>query len=310
MSSGLSTLIPQGKEITYYSQNYSSWMAGLITTTQFNRFFQSALFLFPVIIFFLNLLTCAIVRLAKRLKSKAKKRFGPDIIHIGLLLLMIGGLLSPYGRNEQMVSLSEGESTLLPGGYKLVLNSFKFLKYGDGRPKDWLSNVDVFKNGTKIKSHTIEVNKPLRIGKVKVYQNSYNQDVSATVSTLFGETFEIRPGDYYTARNAIIIFRDIEVNLNDDEVAEKNDIRTDSGVAVFEELSTSGQDSGHSVTAVHRLSVSEEIDGFTMEKFSIASQTGLQIVEDPSTIPVIISLILIGLGLSLTFIQKMGDKNI
>lgn len=326
VTSALSTLVPQGKEIAFYYQNYSSWMANLIIKAHFNRFFQSVFFIFPVIIFFLNLLTCAVVRLVKRLKNRAKKRFGPDIIHIGLLILIIGGILGSFGRQENMVFLGEGDSAQLPGGYTIQLKSFKFLKYEDGRPKDWLSDVDVLKDGVVIKSHIIEVNKPLKLGKIKVFQNSYNTDSTATVSDRSGKTIEIRPGDYYMARDAVIVFRGIELNptsggkdrdpshsdTEENGVApsENGVAPSEHGVAVFEELSTGNEDAGHSIKAVYRLSISEEIDGFTMEKFSVLNQTGLQVVKDPSIALVLIALILVGSGLSLTFIQKFMAKNI
>ncbi len=322
VTSALSTLVPQGEKIAFYYQNYSSWMADLITKTQFNRFFQSVFFVFPVILFFLNLLTCAAVRLVKRLKSRAKKSFGPDIIHIGLLILIIGGILGSFGRHENMIFLGEGDSARLPGGYVILLKSFKFLKYDDGRPKDWLSNVDVLKNGIVVKSHTIEVNKPLKVGKLKVFQNSYKTDSSAIVSDRSGQTVEIKPGDYYMARNAVIVFRGIETNPDyegngDGDPSRSKADRVENGlaplndeVAVFEELSADSEGGGHSVKAVYRLAISEEIDGFTMKNYSVQNQTGLQVVQDPSIVLVITALILIGSGLSLTFIQKFMDKNI
>ncbi|KKK64896.1 hypothetical protein LCGC14_2979580, partial [marine sediment metagenome] len=83
-----------------------------------------------------------------------------------------------------------------------------------------------------------------------------------------------------------------------------------AGFAVFEELVGMGQEEGHSVAAVHRVAVYDVLDGFKIEKVCIISETGLQIVKDPTTTPVMIAMILIGLGISLTFIQKLGDKNL
>ncbi len=38
--------------------------------------------------------------------------------------------------------------------------------------------------------------------------------------------------------------------------------------------------------------------------------TGLKAVDDPGVVPVIIAFILIGLGLALTFTQKLGDNKL
>jgi cytochrome c biogenesis protein len=311
VSSGLSTLVPQGREIAFYYHEYSPAMAWLITTTQFYKFFSSIPFVLPVIVFFLNLLTCAIVRFVKRIKSKARKRFGPDIIHFGILMLMVAVLWSPGGRKEETIFLSEGDTKDLGEGYELVLNRFEFLKYEDGRPKDWYSYVEVVKDGDVIKTHKIEVNKPLKFGKLKIFQSSYNQDMVATVSNETGETFEVRPGDYYTARDAIIVFRGVVIGDSAESGISTGCSPPEAGgLAVFEELVGMGQEGGHSVAAVHRVGVSEVIDFFKIEKVCMTSETGLQVVKDPTTLPVIIALTLIGLGVSLTFIQKLGDQNI
>jgi hypothetical protein len=62
--------------------------------------------------------------------------------------------------------------------------------------------------------------------------------------------------------------------------------------------------------AVHRVGIDEKIGTFTIEKLCISSSTGLQVTKDSSVAPIIISLALIGMGLSLTFAQKMGDQNL
>ncbi len=309
ITSALSTLIPQNKETSFYYQNYSKSLAWLITSTHFYRFFRSVLFLFPAAIFSLSLLICTIDRLFKRLKSGARKRFGPDIIHIGVLLLIFGGIIGFYGRKEALHYLGEGDSVQLTEGYVLFLKSFEYQKYEDGRPKDWLSEVDVKKNGNLIKSFTIEVNKPLKIGRLKVFQSSYAQDYTADISDLTGDIYTLRPGDYYISEDSIIVFRGIETG-SENEWDANNSCCPTFGFAIFEELSGSTEGSGHAVKAVHRIAVSEKIDDYTVEKLCIWNLTGLQIVEDRSFLPVIISLSLIGFSVSLTFIQKMGDKNL
>ncbi len=310
ITSALSTLIPQSKEISFYYKTYAPVIAWLIDSTHFYRFFKSVWFLLPIIIFFINLLVCAVDRFVRRLRSRAKKRFGPDIIHIGILLLMLGGLIrGVYGRTENTVYLSEGNSTQLPGGYVLFLESFEFLKYEDGRPKDWYSRVAVTKDNEPVTSFTLEVNRPLKIGRLKVYQSSYSQDYSADILDFTGDRITIRPGDYYVSGDSIVIFRGVEAEPGTG-MAENDSCCPTSGYAVFEELDLPTEGKGHKLKAIHRVAVSEQIDDFTIERLCIWNQTGLQVVEDRSTIPVLISMILIGFGVSLTFIQKLGGKNV
>ena len=150
VASALSTLVPQGKDPAYYRMHYSPAIERLLETTSFHRFFRSLLFLVPLFVFSVNLLSCTVERLAKRLKNRMKKRFGPDIIHVGILVLMVGGLIRVYGRTETTVYLGEGETARLSNGYGILLNSFEYLKYEDGRPKDWYSRVTVLRNDSPV----------------------------------------------------------------------------------------------------------------------------------------------------------------
>jgi hypothetical protein len=309
ITSALSTFIPQGEEPSYYYLKYSKSIAWLVTSTQFYKFFRSTLFLFPAAVFTLSLFICTVDRVYKRLKRGTAKRFGPDIIHLGVLLLIIGGIIGYYGRKEVFQYLAAGDSVQLPGGYSLYLKSYEFQKYEDGRPKDWLSQVDIIKNDHIIGSSTIEVNKPLKIGHLKIFQSSYSQEYTADLSDASGEVYTIAPGDYYIFGESIVVFRGIETQ-SENEFFTDNDCSSVSGYAVFKELSGGTKGSGYTVKGVYKVAVSEQIDGYTVEKLCIWNKTGLKIVEDRSFIPVLVSLVLIGFGVSLTFIQKLGDNNL
>jgi len=77
---------------------------------------------------------------------------------------------------------------------------------------------------------------------------------------------------------------------------------------VFEELAGPTGGNGHGLKAVHKVAISEKIDEFTVEKVCTWNRTGLQIVEDRSVSTVIVAFILIGMGVSLTFIQKIREN--
>ncbi len=139
----LATVVPQGK----FSGTY----------------FGSALFLVPLVLFFLNLGACTVDRLRRELRKKTRHRHGPDILHVGLLVLILGGFLTAAARKEGMVMLAPGESVDLPGGEILRLVRFEEERYPDGRIKGWTSIVDVEKNGTSIHAgQSVKVNIPLR----------------------------------------------------------------------------------------------------------------------------------------------------
>jgi hypothetical protein len=308
ITSALSTLVPQGKDLDFYRIKYSPVTARLIESTSFHNFFKSPWFLIPLAVFAVTLLTCTVDRLARRLKSGIKKRFGPDIIHIGILVLMVGGLIRVYGRTEKMVYLGEGESTRLADGYEILLTSFEYLQYEDGRPKDWYSRVTVLQNDFPLTTFTIEVNKPLRVGKHKLYQSSYRQDSTADLRDPSGQIITVRAGDYYMRdEGSIIVFRRIEA-VPGSGFFDSDNRCPKEGYAVFEELTGPTGGKGHGLKAVHKVAISDKIDEYTVEKVCAWNLTGLQIVEDRSVSTVIAAFILIGMGVSLTFIQKIGEN--
>ena len=83
----------------------------------------------------------------------------------------------------------------LPGNYLIELESFEFLTYENGRPKDWISTVDAYHEGElAIDSFPIEVNKPLKIGNIEVFQSSYREETRIALSEADGTVHTLTPG--------------------------------------------------------------------------------------------------------------------
>jgi hypothetical protein len=284
----LATLIPQGEDRAYYFHNYPPFLALLITGLRFNTFFKSVLFLIPCTLFFINLGVCAVDRLVGRWRRKARRRYGPDLIHIGLLVLIAGALVSTWGRWEKLYFLGKGDPADLPMGYTVKLLDYRYEQYPDGRPKDWVSTVQVERQGKAVvASYPIEVNRPLRLPRLKLYQTSFKHEDTAMLRDRQGELAAILGGQYFEWQNAILFFAGIE-----------------GGKAVFERWE------GHSRTAVYELGPSQLIGEYTIVELSSRQLTGLKAVRDPGFIPVIVALVLVAAGLALTFLHKKGDKQI
>jgi len=291
----ISTLIPQNREPSFYTETYSTITSWLIQTTGFNSFFRSFIFMVPSVLFFINLSVCTFDRLRVRIKRKAKYRFGPDILHIGLLILIVGGVITFAGRTEAFVRMEEGDSISLTGGYTLTLKTFEFLKYENGRPKDWISTVMLGKDGQIIKdSFAIEVNRPLKAGNKKIYQTSYTINNLLFISDPEGNTYRLNPGQLIPVGEDGMIFKDIITDLS---VPDKSDI-------IFEKWVD------NKIEKLVRLSVSDNIDIYTIMGTEVRMSTGLQIVSDPGYYTVLIGLILLTIGLFLTYYQKLGDDRL
>lgn len=291
----ISTLIPQNEEISFYLETYSRFISWFILTSGFNSFFKSYLFIVPSVLFFINLSVCTFDRLKVRIKRKAKKRFGPDILHIGLLILIVGGMITFIGRTEAFVRMAVGEEVNLTGGYSMTLEKFEYLKYENGRPKDWISTVRLEKNGETIReSFPIEVNNPLKAGNKKVYQNSYSVKNVLFISDPEGSIYQLRPGQIIPVGEDGMVFSDV--------IADPD--RPGNFVAIFNKWV------GHEVKERVTLSVSDKIDIYTITGIDSQMTTGLQIVSDPGYYTVLIGLILLTIGLFLTYYQKLGDDKL
>ncbi len=191
----IATLAPQGGESQACYDRFPRFWAWLVTTTGFGQFSRSALFLVPAGPFFANTAVCAVDRFARRRRSSAPPRFGPDLIHLGIFVLVIGGIVTATARRDGFVYMAEGDEVRIAGEYAMTPRSYRFDKYPDGRPRDWVSTVDVTRGGTPaVTGFAIEVNRPLRLGRLKVFQASFAREARATLADAGGREMTIGTG--------------------------------------------------------------------------------------------------------------------
>ncbi len=100
--------------------------------------------------------------------------FGSDIVHLGLLTILIGGIISGFGGTRRTLTISEGQTLAVEeAGISLRLDKFTTDYYPNGAVKDWKSTLAVIENGQQIRTQTIEVNHPLSYKGFMFYQSSY-----------------------------------------------------------------------------------------------------------------------------------------
>jgi hypothetical protein len=286
----LATLVPQGQEAQVYYNHFPRFWAWLIIATGFQRFSRSALFLVPAALFMANTAVCTVDRFVRRLRISAPRRFGPDLIHIGVLVLVVGGLVTAATRREGFAYLAVGDEVQLTEEYEMTLQAYRFDKYPDGRPRDWVSTVDIARDGTPlIRGFAIEVNRPLHIGGLEVFQTSFGREARATLVDAAGSEIPIRAGRGLRLGQALLILAGVE----------------DSGrTAIFEQWE------GHARKAVVRAAVSGRVGDYVVREIRELDVTGLKVVDDPGFGPVLAALVLISVGLALTFIQKARDERL
>ena len=286
VSGMVATLVPQGEAPASYYSRYPDVLAKIIIASGFSRFFSSLLFLVPVSMFFVNLAACTIHRFAKELRKKDGKRFGPVILHFGLMILVFGAALSFATRREDTVFLSEGERVGLPQGLSLSLLDFSFERYPDGRPKDWTSRVRVEKGEVgEVESFLLRVNRPLKIGSLTVYQSSYGSEQVIRMRDAAGAEHAMRRGEALDSggRRAMFMAYDPE-----------------SGEALL-------RISDEAATTIERLGPGGRAGGFEVLGIDMLETSGLQAVRDFGYPFVLAALLVTGLGIFLTFYRKIGE---
>jgi len=146
--------------------------------------FRSPFFLVPLGLFALNLVSCTAYRLYREISGRQMWHVGPDLVHIALILMIISGLISLFGRWEGQVALSPGEAARLDETHVVVLEEFRIEHYENGAPKEWVSALVVSSKGGETKNAEVRVNHPARVGPYLIYQSSWQESERGAVSVL------------------------------------------------------------------------------------------------------------------------------
>jgi cytochrome c biogenesis protein ResB len=317
----VATLIPQGNDPKFYMMKYGTTVGHWLIRLHLDRIFRSAFFLVPTVLFFFNLLFCTVSRLRSEIKRN-KFSLGPDFIHVGVLLLIIAGMLTLFYRQEGFDDVREGGDLQIGKDITLTLDSFEFHQYPNGAPKDWVSHVTVRKGKKVIKKGSIEVNHPLRIGEYLVYQKTYDRVTRILMKDKEEKVYNLPAKKGFRNGDKFYVFTDViedQIDLTQKKksaVEKKDEVKDENSLPVikkerrelrkvlraeFQEWET------HNYIATHRPMEGEKIgDREVVEIFS-HYRSGLEVVKDVGFFPMLASLILIILGLLMTYISKFRE---
>ncbi len=253
-----------------------------------NRFFTSIAFLAPAAAFFVNLAACSIRRFARELRRPGRRRHGPDLLHLGLMVLMAGAVISYQGKRTGTVNLAPGESATLPDGSTLTVTDFRFDRYADGRPKDWVTTLRITSGGlTVLDGFTLRVNRPLRRSGASYYQSSYGEEWQLGLRVGTDPEVVLHEGEQAKLGGTAVLFMGPE-NV-DGSATGRAVVRVGEGEAATVVHARPGDLLGEAaVTAVRSVLT-----------------TGIQAVVDPGWPVVAAALALVALGTAVTFYQKL-----
>ncbi len=260
-----------------------------IVSSILSTFVHSPLFFIPVVLLAISLGVCGAHRAATRLRARAKPRFGPDLIHLGLFVLICGGLLSALGRQEKLLSMEAGDLARIDASRTIRVLSLDVQRYANGSPREWVSTVSVLRNGSiEVASFPIRVNAPLRLRGTSIYQATWTTEGVLGLRDAEGKEPIATTGQGFRHGDTLWYFARVEPG--------------DAGLsAIFEQWK------GNQKVGERRVTRGGSIGPFTVVSVSSRDMTGLRVVRDPGFPVVIAALAVLAAGLALTFFQRKKD---
>lgn len=102
--------------------------------------------------------------------------FGTIFAHIAFVIILLGVLVTANtGFSDDNVPVAIGDRVDVGHGTGLQVAATRFQDtyYDDGRPKDYVSHLVLYRDGHKVAEHDTRVNSPLRYEGVKFFQASF-----------------------------------------------------------------------------------------------------------------------------------------
>jgi cytochrome c biogenesis protein len=246
--------------------------------------------------------------------------FGSDVVHLGLLVILIGGIISGAAGFGANIKISEGQTVpVLNADFKLRLEKFETEYWPNGSVKDWKSTLTVLENENPILTKAVEVNHPLSYKGFVFYQSTYGWDwenpsleiwAKKNTDPEFSKKVMLSPGE-----KAVLEEENIEISVlsfvPDFILNERNEVTTRSlepnNPAAFIE----GWKDGEKIFSgwifakfpdFARMHSDGETDlKFELKGYEAAQYSGIQMSKDPGVNFIWAGCIILMMGLFLAF---------
>lgn len=196
-AASLGTLIPQGQPPLFYRAHYGEAGGSFILLLSLDHVYRSWWFLTLVSLLGLSLLLCSLRRWKKLTGWKGR---GSVLLHLSLLLILAGAVLSAYLGRTAYVELGVGDKVDLAPygfpGFTLFVRDFRIEYYPTLEPRQYISLLRLETGWGSTKEEEVKVNHPLKFEGLKIYQKSYGWLVKGQVSADTGVSpFELAHGE-------------------------------------------------------------------------------------------------------------------
>lgn len=153
-------LIPQGLPEAEYS---SRW----ILVLGLDRFGRSPVLRILLVLFWTNLAACTLPRLGRTLRSRRFRRIGPDMTHIGLLILLAAAAFGAGGGVTEQAALKPGEGFTL-AERRIFLEEIRRSRRGDSSMLIESVGLRLEEPGSRAEEVDLRVNRPYRFSSYRI----------------------------------------------------------------------------------------------------------------------------------------------
>ncbi|MEG6513875.1 cytochrome c biogenesis protein ResB [Desulforamulus ruminis] len=170
----IGSFISQGQEPAYYVKHQGKFLGSIILMLSLNKVYSSWWFIGLGVFLCINVLFCSVQRMKKMTDYK---QFGSVILHLSILVIFTGSLISGLTGNKSYIELGVGDSVQLADrnfpNIKLKVTDFKIDFYENHEPKQYQSKFSLTTEAGKKVQGQISVNHPFTRDGIKIYQQSY-----------------------------------------------------------------------------------------------------------------------------------------
>jgi len=241
---------------------------------------------------------------------------GAVIVHISILMIIVGGLISSlFGYSGDMIIIEGGSSRevfldrkhMVVLDFSVELNRFTFNRYEDGTPREYRSDITIV-DGTARTDASLTVNHPAEHEGVRFYQTSFGKEMDyATIEILSREGKSVFSGNAYWSIPVAVPGRDMTFTIvrNSPEFM-------DLGPAV-QLLITDGKEKYDLWTFINYPDFDRERGGafvFVLKDYHEVPYSGITAVKEPGLPLVFSGFILICIGFLFPIASSMGSYRV
>lgn len=196
----LGTLIPQGLPESEYLERYPITLAKAILLFGLYDVYRCWWFVAALLLLAVNLVVCFVYRILRGPSKKTTRSLGLHLIHLGLLGIVFGGLLTALLGFRGYLEVEEGRGTdLVRAGklkfrlpFEVYCERFEVEFWPNGTPKEFVSYLTLKRgNETLLEGAKVMVNHPITFQGFTFYQSSYGKSQRVRFRVDYeGETLE------------------------------------------------------------------------------------------------------------------------